>query len=247
VAYDLFKNIQIHLSAEKAKESIFEFQDLLKNENLVYEKIIYRNFFRTYIEILFQTRDFVIIEKGVNGVLSFSAIFMKQEGEYYQKLYEDCSENFVFIIEKTIKDINVSKEEKFIDSLIDRFITYASVMIRYNKTDSLRYMFEEMIKVVRSKEFTEDKFLILKPKFLRIFKPKSEDVNDILMFFFHRVIKNRMGKKVSSVLINELLKHQYNFVYIKCGSKAYWNRYLKEYMAINNQEFTEILKQYSLK
>ncbi|MDD5102133.1 MAG: hypothetical protein PHH62_04015, partial [Endomicrobiaceae bacterium] len=249
-----FNKIKIKFNLKKdysktVAKSISAIQSLFKNENLVYKKIIYRDFFRSYIKLLFKTQDFKFIEKEVNGFWSLSAIFMKQKGKYYQKLYENTAENFVFIIEKAIKDINISKEEKFIDSLIDRFITYASVMIRYNKTDSLRYMFEEMIKIVRSKEFTEDKFIILKHHFLEILKSGSKDVNDILMFFFHRVIKNRMGKKVSSVLINELLEHQYNFVYVKCGSRAYWNRYLKEYRGIDNQkEVAEILNnQYSLK
>ena len=247
-----FNKIKIKLNLKKdysktVEKSISAIQSLFKNENLVYKKIIYRDFLKSYIKLLFKTQDFKFIEKEVYNFVSIFAVFMKQKGEYYQKLYENCVENFVFIIAKAIKDINVSKEKKFIDYLIDSFITYAFVMIRYNKIDPLRYMFEEMIKVVRSIEFTEDNFLTLKSKFLKIFNPRTKDVNDILMFFFHRVIKNRMGKKVSSGLINELLEHQYNFVFVQCKDSEHWNTYLKEYLAINNQEFAGILKQYSLR
>ncbi|MEA5001410.1 MAG: hypothetical protein VB017_05960 [Endomicrobiaceae bacterium] len=250
----LFNKIKIKLNLKKdcsetIAKSISEIQSLFKNENLVYKKIICRDFFRSYMDLLFKTQDFEFIKKQVDSFVAIFAIFMKQKGEYYQKLYENCSENFVFIIEKAIKDISVSKEEKFIDSLIDRFITYANVMIEYNKTDSLRYMFEEMIKVVRSKEFTEDRFLVLKPKFLKMLKCRSEEVNDILMFFLHRVIRNRMGKKVSSVLIDELVDRQYKFVFEQCNDRKHWNTYLNEYRGIDNQkEVKEILNnKYSLK
>ena len=248
---ELFNKLKMKLNLKKdcsktIEKSISAIQSVFEDENLVYKKITYRDFFKIYIEILFKTNNLKFIKKETNKFLIHIAGLRKLDWEYSQKLYENGNENLVFIVEQSVKNSYIDERNELIQFLMEKLMLFSFRLIEDQKVNSIRYMFAEMKKIILLKEFSESHFQILNNELKKILARKHSDmkINHIIMYFLYRVIINCMIKNISSNLIIDLIKNEHDFVVNKC-SDAHWSKYLTDFKETNTkQEIAEILKQY---
>ncbi|OQA71764.1 MAG: hypothetical protein BWY33_01950 [Candidatus Dependentiae bacterium ADurb.Bin246] len=248
---ELFNKLKMKLNLKKdcsktIEKSISAIQSVFEDENLVYKKITYRDFFRIYIEILFKTNNLKFIKKEINKFLIHIAGLRELEWEYSQKLYENGNENLIFIVEQSVKNSYIDEKNELIQFLMEKLMSFSCRLIKDKKVNSIRYMFAEMKKIIFLEKFSESHFQILNNELKQILIKKHSDIkiNHIIMYFLYRVIINCMIRNISSNLIIDLIKAEHDFVVNKC-SDSHWSKYLNEFKKTNTQqEVAEFLKQY---
>lgn len=255
-AYNLLNSLKLYTEkygSNKIKDkhkSIKDLQALFGNENLVYNKIIFRDFFKIYIDILFNTKDGGLISSIVKIFLRNIDKIYERNDEYYVKLYENGTENIVFLIEKTIKfkNINNTNKEQFMQFLIIMFVKFLRRSMDDNRKGDVNYILEDILKVIYMAEFTEQMVKMFKHEFTDLLIVRDiKKINHMLMFFEHRLIKNCIKKEMSASLIDEFIKLHYNFVFLQCNDAKHWNKHLTEYKKMSNkEEVIKFLAQYSL-